>query len=72
MDRCYTHDARAYELLPFYHRSRGDKLPVSRYYGLYPLISQATGTLAIRLILLEYIGGMNISDANQDIFLRLL
>lgn len=60
MDRCYTHEARAYELLSFDHRFRGDDLPVPRYYGSYSLdITEATGTRTVRLILLEHIGGMN-------------
>ncbi|OJJ86366.1 uncharacterized protein ASPGLDRAFT_64664 [Aspergillus glaucus CBS 516.65] len=69
MDRCYTHEARAYELLSFDHRFRGDDLPVPRYCGSYSLdITEATGSRTVRLILLEHIGGMNMLDANQDVF----
>lgn len=66
VDGCYTHETRAYQALA---KFQGHQIPI--YYGSYSLdlpIEQTSNHRTVRLILLEYIPGIDMQKANPADF----
>ncbi|PWY78361.1 hypothetical protein BO70DRAFT_380595 [Aspergillus heteromorphus CBS 117.55] len=67
VDRFYTHEVRAYQTLAAF---QGGLIP--RFYGSFSLDIpvEGAGTRAVRLILIEYIPGLSMQQANPSEFPR--